>query len=192
MHEEASIMVLTRPCGAAAALVAMVLLGGCAASPRQRPIKTSPIAQSGDTLQSARKQLEGKWTLAALEYGSPDGKRASIEGTVGTLTADDFGNLSIEYRISDAGVKILQGLGFQPPDRIISVKGRAVINVDQKSIAYVDENAKPFDPKAAAGRANPFALERTRYYDFAPDGSLTLVTRHDDGKDAVVSKWKKG
>lgn len=185
-------MVLTRPCGATVALVAMVVMGGCAASERQRPINTSPIPQSGNTLQAARKQLEGKWTLASLEYGSPDGKRATIEGTVGTLTADDFGNLTIEYRISDAGVKALQGLGFQPPDRVISVKGRAVINVDGKSIAYVDDNAKPFDPKAAAGRSNPFALERTRYYDFAPDGSLTLVTRHDDGKDAVVSKWKKG
>ena len=178
--------------GAVAALVSVSLLGGCAASERQRPIQTSRIPQSGNTLEAARKQLAGKWTLASLEYGSPNGKRAAIEGTVGALTADDFGNLEIEYRISDAGVKVLQGLGFQPPDRVISVKGHAVINVDAKSIAYVDENAKPFDPKAAAGRANPFALERTRYYDFAPDGTLTLITRHDDGKDAVVSKWKKG
>jgi hypothetical protein len=67
-----------------------------------------------------------------------------------------------------------------------------VINVDQKSIVYVDDTAKPFDPKVAAGRANPFALERTRFYDFGADGTLTLTTRHDDGKDAVVSRWKKG
>ena len=66
-------MVLTRPCGAAAVLVAMVVLGGCAASERQRRINTSPIPQSGNTLQAARKQLEGKWTLTSLEYGSPDG-----------------------------------------------------------------------------------------------------------------------
>jgi hypothetical protein len=26
----------------------------------------------------------------------------------------------------------------------------------------------------------------------AADGTLTLRTRHDDGKDAAVSKWKKG
>jgi hypothetical protein len=174
------------------ALASTAVIAGCSASERQRPIQTSPIATGGNTLQAARKQFEGKWTLTSLEYGSPEGKRATIEGTVGALTADGFGNLAIEYRISDAGVKVLQGLGFQPPDRIISVKGQAVINVDGKSIVYVDENAKPFDPKAAAGRANPFALERTRYYDFGPDGALTLVTRHDDGKDAVVSKWKKG
>ena len=88
---------------------------------------------------------------------------------------------------------MLAARGFRPVPLFNGTMGpNAVIDVDQKSIAYVDENAKPFDPKAAAGRANPFALERTRYYDFAADGTLTLVTRHDDGKDAVVSKWRKG
>jgi hypothetical protein len=191
MLEEASMIPGFRLNGAAA-LMAVTLLGGCAASERQRPIQTSRIPETGNTLQAARKQLEGKWTLASLEYASPDGKRATIEGTVGALTADAFGNLDIEYRMSEAGIKLLEGLGFKAPDRVISTKGRAVINVDQKSIAYVDENAKPFDPKAAAGRANPFALERTRYYEFGADGTLTLTTRHDDGKDAAVSKWKKG
>jgi hypothetical protein len=192
MLEEASMTLAFRRNSAVVVLVSMSLLGGCAASERQRPIKTSPVAQSGNTLEAARKQLEGKWTLSSLEYGSPQGKRASIDGTVGTLTADAFGNLEIEYRMSEGGIKILEGLGFKPPDRVVSTKGHVVINVDDRSIVYQDENQKPFDPKAAAGRANPFALERTRYYDFAPDGTLTLVTRHDDGKDAVVSKWKKG
>lgn len=181
-----------RPMVAAAAVVAAVLLGGCAASERQRPIQTSPIATGGNTLQAARKQFEGTWTLVALEYGSPEGKRATVDGTAGTLTADGFGNLEIEYRMSEAGLRILEGLGFKAPDRVISTKGRSVINVDQKSIVYVDDSAKAFDPKVAAGRANPFALERTRFYDFGAEGTLTLTTRHDDGKDAVVSRWKKG
>lgn len=180
---------VTRP---AVAVMVLIVLGGCAASERQRPIQTSPIPQTGNTLQAARKQLEGRWSLVSLQYGAPEGKTATIEGTVGTLTADGFGNLSIEYRMSEAGVKVLEGLGFKPPDRVISTTGRSVINVDEKTIVYVDDTAKPFDPKVAAGRANPFALERTRYYDFGEDGSLTLTTKHDDGKDAVVSKWKKG
>jgi hypothetical protein len=181
-----------RPTGAVAAIAAVVLLSGCAASERQRPIQTSPIATSGNTLQAARKQFEGKWTLVSLEYGSSEGKRALIEGTAGALTADGFGNLEIEYRMSEGGLRTLDGMGFKAPAPVISTRGRSVINVDQKSIVYVDESAKPFDPKAAAGRANPFALERTRFYDFGPDGTLTLTTRYDDGKDAVVSKWKKG
>ena len=50
----------------------------------------------------------------------------------------------------------------------------------------------PSIPNWLPARQNPFALERTRYYEFAADGTLTLRTRHDDGKDAAVSKWKKG
>jgi hypothetical protein len=176
----------------ASLVFAGAVLAGCAASERQRPIQTSRIPESGVTLQSVRKQFEGKWTLEQLEYGSPQGKRAVIEGTAGTLTADGFGNLEIEYRMSEAGLKLLSGMGFTAPNAVISTKGEAAINIDQKSVAYVDSTKKPFDASVAAGRANPFALERTRYYDFGPDGTLTLTTRHDDGKDAVVSKWKKG
>jgi hypothetical protein len=177
---------------AALVLAGSLLLGGCAASERQRPLQTSPIATSGNTLQAARKQLEGRWTLVSLEYAAPDGKRATVEGTTGTLTSDSFGNLAIEYRLSDSGMKALGSLGFTTPNAVISTTGRSVINVDQKSIVYVDDKAQPFDPKVAAGRQNPFALERTRYYDFSADGTLTLTTRHDDGKDAAVSRWKKG
>lgn len=174
------------------ALAGTVLIAGCAASERQRPIQTSRVATSGNTLEAARKQLEGRWTLVSLEYAAPDGKRATVEGTAGTLIADGFGNLEIEYRLSEGGVRALGTLGFKAPNPVISTRGRSVINVDQQSIVYVDEKSQPFDPQLAAGRQNPFALERTRYYEFAADGTLTLRTRHDDGKDAAVSKWKKG
>jgi hypothetical protein len=173
-------------------LACAVLIGGCAASERQRPIQTSRVATSGNTLEATRKQLEGRWTLVSLEYAAPDGRKTAVEGTAGTLTADGFGNLSIEYRLSDSGLKALDTLGFKTPSPVISTTGRSVINVDQKSIVYVDDKAQPFDPKVAAARQNPFALERTRYYDFGADGLLTLKTTHDDGKDAAVSRWKKG
>jgi hypothetical protein len=192
MLEEASMTCSNRLRRPAAVMLALVFVAGCAASPRQRPIRTSPVPTSGATLEAARKQLEGRWTLVSLEYAAPDGRTAAIDGTAGALTADAFGNLSIEYRMSEGGLKVLEGLGFKAPDRVISTTGRSVINVDQQSIVYVDDKAQPFDPKVAAGRANPFALERTRYYDFGADGTLTLTTRHDDGKNAVVSRWKKG
>ena len=129
----------------------------------------------GQLTQADKRATDGGALQGRLEYGY-----------------DGFGNLSIEYRMSEGGLKVLEGLGFKAPDRVISTTGRSVINVDQQSIVYVDDKAQPFDPKVAAGRANPFALERTRYYDFGPDGTLTLTTRHDGGKNAVVSKWKKG
>lgn len=173
------------------AMACTAVIAGCAASDRQRPIQTSRVPTTGNTLEAARKQLEGRWTLVSLEYAAPDGRTATVEGSAGTLNADGFGNLEIEYRLSEGGLKALETLGFKTPSPVISTAGRSVINVDQKSIVYVDDKAQPFDPKVAAARQNPFALERTRYYDFGADGLLTLRTRHDDGKDAAVSKWKK-
>lgn len=174
------------------AVPAVALLAGCAASERQRPIPTSRVATSGDTLEAARKSLEGTWTLVSLEYNAETGQKAVVSGTTGRLVSDGFGNLEIEYRLSDEGRKMLSDMGLQSANPVISTTGRSVIDVDKRSVTYVDDKAQPFDPKAAAGRNNPFALERIRYYDIGPDGILTLSTRYDDGKDAAVSRWKKG
>jgi hypothetical protein len=47
------------------------------------------------------------------------------------------------------------------------------------------------DAETAKRRQNPFALERIRYYSFDAQGVMTLTTRYDNGKDAVVGKWKR-
>jgi len=173
-------------------LCAAVLGSGCAPSARQRPIATSRVATSGDTLEAARKALQGTWALASLDVTAPDGRKASVEAA-GTLVSDAFGNLSIEYRVSPAGQKTLEGVGVTTPNPVIATSGRVVIDVDQKRITYVAEKAeaKPFDAELAARRKNPFALEHPRYYAVGADGLLSLTTRYDDGTDAAVSRWKK-
>ena len=54
-------------------LACTAVIAGCAASERQRPIQTSRVATTGDTLEAARKQFEGRWALVSLEYAAPDG-----------------------------------------------------------------------------------------------------------------------
>jgi hypothetical protein len=75
---------------------------------------------------------------------------------------------------------------------VISTTGRVVIFPQQRSITYVDQDvekrALAGDRELAARRANPFALERVRYYAIGDDGTLLLSTRYDNGKDAVVSR----
>jgi hypothetical protein len=39
---------------------------------------------------------------------------------------------------------------------------------------------------------NPFAAESKRYYAFTDDGAMLLTTRHDDGTEAAVARWKRG
>ena len=167
----------------------------CAARERQRPLQTSRIEQGAGTLEEARKALEGRWELMTLNVATADGRKAAVEAT-GVLNTDSFGRLSIEYRMSDAGQKTLEGMGIRSPNPVISTTGSVVIDPQQKRITYMADDAQAralgFDPDLAARRANPFSLERPRYYTFESDGTLSLATRHDNGSDASVSRWKKG
>lgn len=164
----------------------------CQGGATKKPLSTSPIASGINTVESVRKQLEGTWTLTSLVVTNATGGRATPQAT-GTLVSDAFGNLKIEYRLSDSGLKALEAIGVKPPNPVIVTEGRAVINPQDKAIQYVppDASKRAFDPNLAAARANPFALERLRYYEIGADGTLTLSTRHDNGQDASVSHWKK-
>jgi uncharacterized protein RhaS with RHS repeats len=182
-------------CGLSIILCVALALTACAARPRTRPLHTTPIAEGPNTMEAARKALEGRWVLIALNVTSADGPSAVVDAT-GTLTSDAFGNLHIEFRMSETGQKTLERLGIKSPDPVISTTGQVVIDPQQRQITYVgegfDKRASGFDPDLAARRTNPFALERTRYYVLGADAVLTLSTRHDNGKDAAVSRWKKG
>jgi hypothetical protein len=171
-----------------------VMAAGCAASPRQRPLSTSPIAEGPESMAAVRKQLEGHWVLLSLTVSAADGRKSDVDAT-GTLDSDAFGTLAIQFRMSDDGQKSLASIGIVSPNPVISTTGRAVIDAQRKQITYAaedfDKRAQSFDPELAAKRANPFALERIRYYVLGADGTLTLSTRHDNGKDASVSRWKK-
>lgn len=178
------------------ALIAAVgfgmLLPGCAASPRQRPVPTTRIDTGVQSVEAARRELQGRWSLLSLEVVSADGRRMAVDAA-GTLEADAFGNLSIEYRVSPEGLKALESTGIQSPNPVISTTGQVVIDPRQRMITYVPPDAakRAFDADLAARRNNPFALERARYYALGPDGVLTLSTRYDDGKDASVGRWRR-
>jgi hypothetical protein len=176
-----------------AGLIVALTLGACKAQPLQKPVRTTDIAEGPDTVEFVRRQLSGTWTLVSLVVSTAEGKSVNVDAT-GVLSSDNFGNLAIEYRMSEAGLKSLASIGVTSPNPVISTKGRAEIDAKGKAIRYASGNDinRAFDPKLAAARANPFALERTRYYDFGVDGVLRLATRHDNGRDAAVSTWKKG
>ena len=105
-----------------------------------------------------------------------------------TLTFDAFGVLDVRYKMSDEGLKRLASVGVTSPNPVISTTGRVVIDTQQHRITYIgddfEERALGFDPKLAAQRANPFALERIRYYEFRADGTLMLSTKYENGKES--------
>jgi hypothetical protein len=174
------------------AIVAASLVAGCAARPRQRPLPTTRIESGPETVEAARRALQGRWSLVSLEVAARDGRRATIAAS-GLLNSDSFGNMSIEYQVSPEGLKALASVGIDTPNPVIATSGTVAINPQERSITFVPSDAaqRAFDPELAARRNNPFALERSRYYSLGEDAILTLATRYDDGKDAATSRWKK-
>jgi len=169
-------------------------MAACAAAPRARPLPTERVDSGANSTTAARKQFEGHWSLVSFKVNSADGRQANVDAT-GDLTFDAFGVLDVRYKMSDAGLKTLASVGVTSPNPTISTTGRVVIDTQQHRVTYIgddfEERALGFDPKLAAQRANPFALERIRYYAFGDDGMLTLSTKYENGRDAAVSQWKR-
>ena len=148
-----------------------ILVAACAPAPRTRPLDTKPVAEGPGTIEGVRKQLEGRWTLVSLTMSGADGKSAAVDAG-GQLTSDAFGNLEVEYRLSETGLKTLAGLGIKSPNPVINTSGNVLIDTTQQRITYVGEDFQKrvleFDPTLAAQRANPFALERVRVLHLRP------------------------
>jgi hypothetical protein len=186
--------------GKASTLIVLVTIAcgmaACAAParPRQRPVPAADVESGTGTMSEVRRQLQGRWTLVSLNVTTEDGRKSAIDAT-GALNSDAFGGLEIEYRMSESGQQSLASLGIKSPNPVVSTAGRVVIDAQRQQITYAADDfntrALGFDPDLAARRANPFALERVRHYQFAEDGTLTLTTRYDNGKDAAVARWKK-
>ena len=191
----------------AALVVAPALLGAQAPTakpaqttkPTPTPTPTSTVkemptaARQPANLGEARAALEGKWTLASMTATATDGRSARIDAA-GTLISD-FANLTIEFRISDRGLEALRGLGIKAPNPVIATSGRVVIDTQKHLITYASDDINKkmlgFDPQLAALRSNPFSLERERSFLFSNDGTLRMATRYEDGKEALVSVWKR-
>lgn len=177
---------------AATALVLM-MAAACASSPRQRPVSVGEVGAGPESLAWVRQQLEGQWALASMTAFGEDGKKVDIDAS-GSLQTDAYSNLRIVFRMTDSGRKALESIGISSPNPVVTTEGRAAIEPVKKEITYVGTDYKKqngMDAGLAAKRANPFALERIRYYSFNPDGTLTLTTRYDNGKDAVIGVWKR-
>ena len=156
------------------------------------PVRGTPVSTGPTSVEVARKTLQGTWQLLSLDVAADDGRRTPVAAK-GELKLDDFGNLNIEYRVTDEGIRALGVIGLKSPNPVITTTGQVVIDGAQRRITYVsaEQRADPLDPALAARRANPFALERVRYYNLGADGVLTLTTRHDSGRDAATSRWQR-
>jgi len=159
-------------------------------------VDSERFAPSTDVRAAVRRELgigDAPFIVTAGRLVRKKGFEYLIDAA-GTLISD-FANLTIEFRISDRGLESLRGLGIKAPNPVIATSGRVVIDTQKHLITYASDDINKkmlgFDPQLAALRSNPFSLERERSYLFSNDGTLRMATRYENGKEALVSVWKR-
>ena len=129
-------------------------------------------------VESARRALQGTWELAALELTPADGAaRVPVQAT-GTLTYDEFGNLTIEAHTTDPAAP-----AAAREVTMLSFKGRAVIDVAQRELKLMNLTGN-VDPDEV------LSPERRRHYEIDAD-TLTLSSFDDRGDVTAVATWRR-
>lgn len=146
-----------------------------AGAPRGTP-KAGDVATGTGTLESVRRQLEGKWEMTALEVVDAAGKIVPVTAT-GLITYDAYGNFDLSVRMDEAAAKAVGA------NVALDLRGRAVIDVANSSLRVQDADATTGTPRAA--NVNP-----VRHYAFDGD-TLTLTVKDATGKTTSSSKWKR-
>src|SRR4051812_31153174 len=165
---------------------ALVTSAGCTpgplSSPRGAVPSNAPIGigsePSSGSVEAARRQFEGTWTLVALEaVPERGGPRAQITAS-GTLVYDEFGNLTIDAHTTDPDAPVAAR-----EVSIVSFKGRAVLDVPRSELQMM----------ALTGNVDPnevLSPERRRRYAFEGD-QLTLTSFDTAGAIASISVWTR-
>ena len=165
------------------ATIFTLLLPGCAAAPRERPVEMGPVDTGPGTLTSARKFLEGRWQLETFEIHRPGQPPLVLKGA-GTLIYDDMSNLRMEVRADEASADVLRAAGVDIRDGIISTEGRTAIDLQNRTLTYMLEGQAPLV------KGGPLAMERPRHWVVDAE-TLTLSTKDDAGRPLSVARWKR-
>jgi hypothetical protein len=162
------------------ATVVLAWLPGCAASPRQRPLPTSEIEAGPNTVEYARRQLEGTWTLQRFEIVE-NGLARDVRAN-GRLTYDAYGNLAVTGVVLDPAD---EGVSAAAP--LLNYTGQIVIDPVRHEFRLTDVRSRePLDPKVR-GVLDPWRIRR---YSFE-DGRLVLVLVAENGEPAARATFSR-
>jgi len=90
----------------------------------------------------------------------------------------------MEIRTDQATSDQLDDAGIRMQGGVLSMKGRTVIDLQNRTLTYVMEG------QPAAGAPGPLAVNRPRYWQVDGD-VLTLTTKDDNGQPLSVGKWQR-
>lgn len=157
----------------------------CRGAAGENPPKGGPVDTGKGSLTSARKFLEGRWSLESFEVMPPGKAPVTLKGQ-GTLVYDDFGNLNVEIRTDEKSADVLRAAGIEIRDGVISSSGRTVVDMQNRTLTYVIKDQAA--PMTRAG--GPLALNRPRHWEVQAD-LLTVTTKDDQGNPLSVGRWRR-
>ena len=165
------------PAAILTAVALALLVSGCTAAPRVRPVKMGDVDTGINSVEAVRRQLKGTWELVSLDVFSPSGEKAAAPAT-GRLTFDEYGNLAMKGTIAG-------GPALDPA--ALNLTGRVSIDPDLHAfrvggVSAADADARRIDPKLDA--------TNVRYYAFEGD-RLKTTLKNPSGVTTATATWKK-
>src|SRR5918993_2322090 len=136
------------------AAIALPFVTACESAPRVRPVKMGPVDTGADSVEAARRQLQGTWELLTLALIAPGGERTPVAAT-GRLTYDDFGNLSMRGSVTGSP---------DVDDSVLNLTGQVAIDPVAHTLRFQAIRAETADDR----RLDPqLDASRVRYYEIA-------------------------
>jgi len=162
------------------AAAVLTLVAGCASQPRQRPLPTSDVTAGPETVEHARRQLEGTWRLRRFQVF--EGGTARDLRAEGQLTYDAYGNLRVEGVLLEPS----EAAGGNRAE-LLNYTGRVVIDPARHELRLMDPHADAPVSDTVKRTLDP---KRVRQYSFE-NGELVLQLVPPGGPPAARATFQK-
>jgi len=167
----------------AAAILAAPIATGCKAAPLDRPVNLGPPDTGPGSVEYARRQFEGTWTLQRLEIADAGGTLRPVNVSA-TLVCDQFGNMKVSGRVIDT-LPDEQRRALLP---LVEYSGRVIIDATKKEFRLENvAEASTIDPAFLKA----MGTDIVRKYEIT-DTDLTIRYVTGKGTTSAVTHFKKG
>jgi hypothetical protein len=140
------------------------------------------VDTGANSVEAARRQLEGTWDLTSLEtYPTPGGAPTKAEGITAVLSYDAYGNLRIMGNPGSSGTMPAGTSG------LLTYSGRAVIDPTKQELRLLDVKGET-DPNKTL--STDLSVARVRRYKIE-NGVLTISVVDPAGQVSATTVWKK-
>jgi hypothetical protein len=156
----------------------------CAGAPRQKQLPLGQVEGGPGTISAARQYLEGKWSLISLDV-FPPGQAPIHAGATGTMTYDDFANMTVDLKVDNDTARLFQKIGIEAPGGVIRTTGKTLVDMNGRTLSYMLEGQALIRPAT-----HPLDTNRPRYWE-REGNTLTLRTKDDKGTVLSVAVWQK-